>query len=351
MSIFTITIPTRVGDRTQLSSFTVKTEKSFTERMALKQGYDGQPLRYVKVQPKADAPKQISSRKHIRKIITPDEVQSLYPTGETDSDGQFVYVVVPKKSLKDRFGRDKTMNIVRVIPKSKVDFRYFDGKHSALNLYTASKQKVNQTEQQLYQLVHFGLQENDEVLLVRYTANNNEHHAVVYADDDGLRMSVMIPSDRQKSRTQVQKVGSDRPVQYNRAYKKLLGDLYSPDLRPEDFKDPYGEALQSIVDAALKGEVYEPPKVQKTPGIKSSLDWLFDDEPASGKSGSGSGGSTDPKTPQKRARVPSHQQRKRVRGPSSKSESSDSSDSSSELAALLYYVRSAYHNAASSDSK
>lgn len=255
---FDLTFTTDRGD----FRIPISMEKSFTERVSLKVGYAGKPVKFIKVVPKDDAPEKITSRKHIAHVCDASELQSIYPTGEQNSDGEDEYVVVDKQSLKNMFPSSKEMRVIRTVPSSSIPFHYLCGQHYALNVRQEKKGKTrvaNPEDEALYALVHGGLSTNNEVFVVRYCAQNNNKYAVIFADVCGLRMSNLIASDYQKKRTASQKLGAD--CAFNpKSYSRLVRTTHQHRLKADDFTDDYNERLEKLIESAIAGEVYKPKK-------------------------------------------------------------------------------------------
>ena len=79
----------RLNFETKKGSFSLQLTivKSFGERVHLKQGYNNQPVRWIKVTLKDPDLKKITSRKDIDHIVQANELEHIYPTGEEDDEG------------------------------------------------------------------------------------------------------------------------------------------------------------------------------------------------------------------------------------------------------------------------
>lgn len=245
---FDLTFPTERGD----FRISINITKSFGERLSCKTGYRGQPVKWIKCTTKDPELEKITSCKEIDHIVQASELESLYPT--EDERGNPDYVVIDKSMLKNMFPSTPEMKVLRTVPSSCVPLHYMSGTHYFVDVKKSKKGKVqvaNPEDVAMYDMVHNGLTENNEVLLVRYTAMNTNKYAIIFPDQCGLRMSNLIASNYQKERHETQLLGqNDKP----RLYERLVEETRHKRLKVENFKDDYGEKLQEIVDATLNGK-------------------------------------------------------------------------------------------------
>lgn len=257
---FKLTFPTKRGN----FAISVEITKSFTERISFRTGYreseDDKPqlVKYIKVVPKDPNLKTISSRKHIAHVCTANELLSLYPTGEEDSDGEDEYVIVDKTSLKNLFPGSDVMEVIRTVPAEKVPFNYLTNKHYFLNVKKV-KRKADPEDIAMYKLVYEGLKYNNDVLIVRYTSMNTNKHAVIYSSRSGLHMTNIIASNYQKTRVEKQELDD----QVNLSLYKRLVKSTKQTLNLREINDDYALKLEELVHATLTGEKIEPKKEEK----------------------------------------------------------------------------------------
>jgi hypothetical protein len=255
----------------------VAIEKSFTERVSLKTGYNGQPLKWIKVTPKDPELDKVTKRKHIAHIVQASEIQSIWPTGEDNEDGTPEYVVIDKASIKNMFAPTSEMRVLQTLPRSSIPFHCTTQNHYFLNVKKTKKNKVrraNPEDEALYALIHAGLLESGEVLLVKYTAMNTEKFAIVYAEIDGLRMTNLIATNYQKNRSDRQRLGSTKAALFKRLTKKTRAEEVDHTV----LRDGYGERLEELIDAAVRGERLEAKVVPKLDCIRRLADLEEDSE-------------------------------------------------------------------------
>lgn len=269
----------RLSFETKKGSFSLQLTivKSFGERVHLKQGYNGQPVRWIKVTLKDPDVKKITSRKEIDHIVQCDELQHIYPSGEEDDEGNPKYVVIDKESLKDSFPSSDEMTVCQTVKLSSIPFNYLDDAHYFLNVKVEKKKdkkaKKDSDDVKLYSLVYLGLKENNEALLVRYNSMNTIKHGIVYAGKDGLMLSNIIPTNYQKKREDEQKI---KEIASLKAYDVLVSATRDKDKKKWKFEDEYGLLLEKLIKATLNGEKIEKKKVK--PKSFSKLDSLFDED-------------------------------------------------------------------------
>lgn len=253
----------------------VNIEKSFTDRISFKTGYQGQPVKWIKVTTKEPDLERVTSRKEISHVVQADELESLWPSGEFTEDGEPEYVVVDKSSLKMMFPSGPEMRVLKTVPLSAVPFHTLEGSHYFLNVKKSKKGKTrvsNPEDEAMYNLVYQGLLHRSEALIVTYNAMNTNKHAVVYANKGGLRLANLIGSNYQKSRKEKQTLNSDIKI-------KLYDNLVGPSRQEKlgEYKDDYGEKLEELAQAAMRGETIshkEKPKL----GCFARLSALDDSE-------------------------------------------------------------------------
>lgn len=251
---FDLTFSTKRGD----FRISVAIEKSHTERMSFKTGYNGQPVKWIKVAPKDPNVARITSRKQIAHVCQASELQSLYPTGNEDSDGNPEYVVIDKTNLKNMFPSRAEMRVLRTVPASCVPLHYMTGTHYFLNVRMTKKNKkrtANPDDVAMYDMIHTGLLTNNEILVVQYTAMNTNKYAVIYPDHCGLRMSNLIASDYQKHRKEKQKL--NQQAGKNKLYNRLVKGSRRKRMNVGDIQDDYGQKLEELVEAVINGQVIE----------------------------------------------------------------------------------------------
>lgn len=245
---FDLTFNTARGD----FRLAVSMEKSFDERISFKTGYKGQPVKWIKVSTKDPTLEKVTSRKEISHVVAPDELESLWPTGEETEEGLPEFAVIDKKTLKNAFPSGPEMRVLQTVPLSAVPFHSVEGSHYFLSVKKTKKGKTrisNPEDVALYNLVYRGLKTNSEAFIVTYNAMNNIKHAVVYAQGKGLRLSNLIGSNLQRARKEKEDVSGDVDLKmYDRLVKGVRSD------KMEEHVDPYGQRLEELVQATLKGE-------------------------------------------------------------------------------------------------
>lgn len=286
----------RLNFETKKGSFSLQLTivKSFGERVHLKQGYNNQPVRWIKVTLKDPGLKKITSRKDIDHIVQADELEHIYPTGEEDDEGNPTYVKIDKESLKDAFPSSDEMTVLKTVKLSSIPFNYMQDAHYFLNvkLEKGKEKKPNKDDVKLYSLVYEGLKANEEALVVKYNSMNTIKYGIIYANQlkagkDGLMLSNIIPTNFQKKREDEQKIVDVKlkafDVLVGNTRKESSGKAGSVSSGRWKFEDEYGLLLEELIKATLRGEKVEKKKVK--PKSYSKLDSLFDDEEDDGQEG------------------------------------------------------------------
>ena len=280
----------RLNFETKKGSFSLQLTivKSFGERVHLKQGYNNQPVRWIKVTLKDPDLKKITSRKDIDHIVQANELEHIYPTGEEDDEGNPTYVKIDKESLKDAFPSSDEMTVLKTVKLSSIPLYYMQDAHYFLNVRLekgGKEKKPNKDDIRLYSLVYEGLKANEEALLVKYNSMNTIKYGVIYTGKKGLMLSNIIPTNFQKKREDEQKivdvklkafdvlVGNTRNKESGSVSSANSGSVSSAKWK---FEDEYGLLLEELIKATLRGEKVEKKKVK--PKSYSKLDSLFDDE-------------------------------------------------------------------------
>lgn len=251
-------------------SLNVSIVKSFGERISLKTGYDGQPVRWVKATLKDPSLKKVTCRKELDKIVQQDELEYLYPSGEEDDEGNPIFVKIDKNSLKDSFPSTSEMNVVKTIKSSLIPFYYLDDAHYFLNVKT-TKKVAKEDDKELYSLIFSGLKDRKEALLVRYHSMNTIKHGIVYTSSSGLMLSNIIPTNYQRERDDEQKLKTKRDLKF---YDRLVESTRSDEIGK--FEDKYGKLLEKLIQATIRGDKIE--KKNFTPKLLSKLSNLFSDD-------------------------------------------------------------------------
>lgn len=277
----------RLNFETKKGSFSLQLTivKSFGERVHLKQGYNNQPVRWIKVTLKDPGLKKITSRKDIDRIVQANELEHIYPTGEEDDEGNPTYVKIDKESLKDAFPSSDEMTVLKTVKLSSIPLYYMQDAHYFLNVRLekgGKEKKPNKDDVKLYSLVYEGLKANEEALLVKYNSMNTIKYGVIYAGKKGLMLSNIIPTNFQKKREDEQKIVDVKlkafDVLVGNTRKESSGSVSSANSGSGKwkFEDEYGLLLEELIKATLRGEKVEKKKVK--PKSYSKLDSLFDDE-------------------------------------------------------------------------
>jgi len=235
----------------------VNIDKSFSDRISFKTGYNRQPVKWIKVTTKDPQLEHVTSRSEIAHVVRADELESLWPTGEQTEDGLPEYVVVEKNNLKNMFQSHPEMLVLKTVPLASIPFHHLEGSHYFVNISKAKKGKVrvsNPEDEALYNLIYQGLLASSEALVVSYNAMNSNKHAIIYADRStrGLRMSNLLGSNYQRERKEKQAISGKVSL---KMFDRLVGSSRSDEMA--DYKDDYGEKLEELAQAALRGEVVQ----------------------------------------------------------------------------------------------
>jgi non-homologous end joining protein Ku len=259
----------------------VEIRKSTDERMSFRTGYvasegdEPKCVKYIKVVPKNPDQEKITSKKDIDVICEQSDLVSMYPTGEDNDDGSPAHVVIDKTRLKHAFPSSPDMRVIKVVPWHAIKPHQMTDSHYFVDVRRVKKNKTrvsNPDDDMAYCLFYKGLRRNSEMAIVKYTAMNNNKYAVVYADDDGLRMVNLVGSNYQRERC------AEQPIKgkfVERMYEKLVETMRSDDVDC-DFEDDYQKRLEKLVKYALKGETYKA-KV-RMPCISAKLSALLDSD-------------------------------------------------------------------------
>lgn len=249
----------------------VMLNKSYDERISFKTGYEGQPVKWIKVVTKDPELVKVTSRKEIKQIVQQDELESLFPTGE-EKNGRPEYVVVDKAAVKNLYPSSDLMAVLRVVPLHRVEWRHFSDAHYFLNVgktkhQGSKKQVTNPEDEAMYGLIRYGLEQNSEALLVKYNAMNNCKYGLVYAGPDGLYLTNLIGTNLQRPRDVIQPKPSRDPSAAE-MYNRLVRGLRAEEVGPAN--DDYADKLQELADAAVRGETVQP-VIEKRPACFARL--------------------------------------------------------------------------------
>lgn len=255
-------------------------EKSFEQRLSFKRGYNGQPVKQIQVVPTDSSVEKIVEKKQISRVVQYSDLQSLWPTGDTDENGSSTFVVIDKASLKNAFPSSPEMLVSQIVSRSAIPIQKLEGSHYFVCVKMTKKGKdrvANPDDVALYNILWHGLSFNGEAMVVSYVAMNNNKGAILYAtEEDGqrvLRLANMIGDNHQKRVKEKQKITAKFDKQDIKRYEKLISTLRVDDFTPT-YNDDYADKLEEVVQASLRGEVVKPltQKKRSTSSRLSALD-------------------------------------------------------------------------------
>lgn len=228
----------------------ISLETMIGQKLHFSIGYKGKPIRMIRVSPKADVA-VIHSVADIDCIVPYDQTESLL----AQDDG---YVVIKKSALKNIYPNNPDMAVKERVKMSSISPSDYEGSHYFINLRPQTKGKkavLSEDDITLYNVIWKNLQSRSEGLVVIYNQCNHQKRGLLWADGDGLRMSVLICSNYRNKHSEQKSVDVENGEKlYDRLLKKYEVGVLSI------FVDSYRTKIMELIE---KGVIDQPVQLGK----------------------------------------------------------------------------------------
>jgi len=210
----------------------------------LKQGFNGRPVKQIKVLPKPGC-ETVSELDDIEQIVPWSQLQSLYAHYDPDTQSQ-EYMVVDPSDVKSMFPSSEDIRVVNVIPASELHYSLMEGHHYHIFVQSEKKSRTIYSEDQdLLSVFYHTLKERQLVAIGKYISANHEKCCAIHPEDDGLVMSVLIPSNfiREREHHHIKEI--DNAIMLGSGLlKRLMNNKFDPDHSRDCFDDRLREHIE-----------------------------------------------------------------------------------------------------------
>lgn len=142
--------------------------------------------------------------------------------------------------------KSETMTILGIVDASSITPRMYDGNHYFLSVQVDSKSKKSgKADRQGYTLLHYICTEERKNVLVKFLSGEREKFAVIYADGEGLMMSLLLHSTYQRDAPEHELEVMSNPAPLAAKLIKAFG-LRSVD--PDMIEDTYESTLKGYLE-------------------------------------------------------------------------------------------------------
>jgi len=247
----------------------------------LKQGSDGRPVRTIKVLPKPDRD-AVTSIDDIEKVVPWGKLQSLF-VHHNEQTQSVDYITIDDKSIKALFPSSETIRVISVIPRSELNYSMMEGHHYYISVQSEHKSHNIFTDDQVYMSVlYHALRDRNLVLIGRYISANHEKTCAIHPENGGLTMSVLIPSNftRERSDNHI-KDDIEHSVRLgSKLFKNFEQDHFDDDCSRDTYDDRLREYIEQTRDEHQSGTSRIKVKLNVTrpaaaPSVKNAMDRLF----------------------------------------------------------------------------
>jgi non-homologous end joining protein Ku len=158
----------------------------------------------VKVLTTDDAkPKAVSD---IEEIIPWNDTVPAYPYLDEDT-GQAKLLYLDEKAKCAIFKKSEFMNGVGFIDAAEIAPSMYTGDHYFIDVQAMSKsEEPAASDIQGYSILFYILKEHKKMFLTKFVSGDREKFAVIYAVEDGLMLSIIIPHNYQRTAPTVSRI-------------------------------------------------------------------------------------------------------------------------------------------------
>lgn len=220
---------------------TIQTGKE--SKTGFKSTYEGRQIRMVKILAKGDVkPNSVSD---IEKIVPWTQTVQAYPWTD-DESGEERLLILDDKTKCKMFEKSEYMGGVGFIERDEVAPNRFSGDHYSVKPQVDSKTKKSADgDVQIYSLMYFILKEHNKMFLTKFVSGDREKYAVMYANGDGIMMSILIHDNYLRTAPTVSRI--PLPKAKERA-DKMLAAFSLRRFDPTVTVDRFEENIQKYID-------------------------------------------------------------------------------------------------------
>ena len=237
--------------------------KSFETKIGFKQGFEGKPLKTIRVVSDAESPR---IPKEIKKIVQYEEIEKLYDAGDR-------YVPISNDIIKKATKQSSDiMEIMRIIPANAFPMHILDGSHYYVEIQKNKQKKIPDDAKVVYTMLYNYLKDNVKVMLVNYTTRGSTKSAVVFPSDTGLRLANIIPTNLQRAHEGNYLFDGEITPQHMAMFNTLVANYEQIEIDHEQMIDTSYEDTVATIEKILAGEEIPDEEVKvATPQPKMGL--------------------------------------------------------------------------------
>lgn len=238
--------------------------KATENKIGFKLGYEGQPIKTVRVVSRAEKPRSVEE---IERVVQYSELKSLYDAGDK-------FIEIDKSIIKKATGQSSDiMKILRVIPQKHLPLNYLSGQHYYIDIQKNKQKAIPEDAKAIYTMLYEYLKSNKFVLITSYVTRGNEKTAVIYPSSDKMRMVNIIPTNLQRVNEANYLTNVD--ANHNELFLKLISANERKEIDDEELIDNSHEKTVEIINKILAGEkIPEIEELEEKPPEKGLLDLL-----------------------------------------------------------------------------
>ncbi|KKN93738.1 hypothetical protein LCGC14_0195710 [marine sediment metagenome] len=240
--------------------------KSTSTKIGFKQGFEGVPVKTVRVISRAEKPRTVEE---IDRIVQFNELTKLYDAGDK-------FIPISKEILKKATpASSDTMSILRIIPRKNLPLNIIDGSHYFLEIQKNKQKLIPEDSKIVYTMLYEYLKSRDLIMITNYSTRGSTKAAVIYPAPKGLRLANIVPENLQRHQEQQVLYEGDIGEKHIGMFEKMVGDNNKDEIDKEELIDNSYAQINDTIEKILAGEEIpdmETPVVTKPQG--SLLDLL-----------------------------------------------------------------------------
>jgi len=239
----------------------ISIQTSKESKTGFKSTYKGREIRMVKILAKDDAkPNSVSD---IEEIVPWTQTVQAYPWTD-DESGEEKLLILDDKTKCKMFEKSEFMGGIGFIDRDEIAPNRFSGDHYFVKPQTDSKtKKAADSDVQIYSLKFYLLNENNKMFMTKFVSGDREKYAVMYANGDGIMMSILIHDNYVRTAPSVSRI--PLPKAKERADKMLAAfslRRFDPAITVDRFEDNIQKYIDQLKLVAKGGKLPLRPKLK-----------------------------------------------------------------------------------------